>query len=218
MEVSANMHMYEHNNVVAIGEITINKNMVVKNVRVLSKKDEDGKEKYFVSMPGYATSDGTWKSIVSATNKTDKEDIQAAVIESLKNDLSKDISLPEVEARVTLYEKNNIVGLASIKVSGLSIDSIQICKSSQGNIYVKMPQYKVEKDGTTKWNDIVYPNSAAMRHKISQVIIDTYQEKIKERNNIPPSLEQANIKADKINEKDPPAENKSKKKSRERSK
>lgn len=218
MEVSANMHMYEHNNVVAIGEVTINKNMVIKNVRVLSKKDEAGNEKLFVSMPGYVTPDGIWKSIVSATNKKDREDIQAAVIESLSKDLSKDISLPEVEARVSLYEKNNIIGLASIKVSGLSIDSIQICKSLNDTVYVKMPQYKVEKDGVTQWNDIVYPNSAAMRHKISKTLIETYQEKIKERNNIPPSLEQANINAEKINEKDPPAENKPKKKSRQRSK
>lgn len=218
MEVSANMHMYEHNNVVAIGEITINKNMVVKNVRVLSKKDEAGKENLFVSLPGYVAPDGKWKSIVSAIDKTDKEDIHAAVIESLKKDLTKDIALPEVEARVTLYEKNNIVGLATIKVSGLSIDSIQICKSSNDKIYVKMPQYKVEKDGEIKWNDIVYPNSAAMRHKISQVLIDTYQEKIMERNAIPPSQEQANKITDKTNEKDPPAEKKSKKKSQGRSK
>ena len=191
--------------------------MVVKNVRVLSKKDEAGKENYFVSMPGYVAPDGTWKNIVS-TSKTDKEQIQAAVIESVSKDLSKDISLPEVEARVSLYEKNNIVGLASIKVSGLSIDSIKICKSSNDTIYIKMPQYKVEKDGETKWHDIVYPNSAAMRHKISQVLIDTYQEKIMERNAIPPSQEQSNKITDKTNEKDPPAEKKSKKKSQGRSK
>ena len=104
----------------------------------------------------------------------------------MKVEVVKDLHLPEIEEVIVTpicpyKSKQNakavICGLATIKVCGLTIKGITVKQGEKG-LFINMPQCLT---GNQKYKDIVYATTRAMQDKITQSVLDTYQEVVKEK-------------------------------------
>ena len=79
----------------------------------------------------------------------------------------------------------NLRGLATVTIDDFVVKNVRIMDGAKG-LFVSMPQYKsIGADGKAEYKDIVYPTSATMRGAISDKILETYQEKVKQKEVIP---------------------------------
>lgn len=139
---------------------------------------EDGEEKSFMSFPRRRTREG-WEDAVRPEPEL-KEQIVKAAWEAMKRDFLKDLNLPEVEdvdvtPILNPYEgeaRARIVGVATVKVCGLTIKGVTI-KEGENGPFVNMPQYKT---GDGRYKDVVYGTSREMQRKIAKAVIEAYQD------------------------------------------
>ncbi|MGO5053353.1 septation protein SpoVG family protein [Lachnospiraceae bacterium LCP25S3_G4] len=178
MYVEAHMKMAEKDNMVAFGEVAINNCFRIKNVKLM--KNTNGE--LFVSMPRYKGKEDDWNDLVYPKTKEAKEELTKAIVESLKLEILKDVNLPHIEVKISICEKDNLKGLATLTIDDFVIKNVRIMDSSNG-LFVSMPQYKsIDKEtGKEEYRDIVYPTSAAMRTKVGEKVLEAYQNELKNK-------------------------------------
>ena len=145
-------------------------------VSVRTYKDEaTGKDMMFVSYPQRKDGD-KYYGVVYPHDKATRLEIDKVVLESTKEKLFAQ-SVPDVkidDIRITVTNKKTDapiqnVGIASVKMYGLTINGIMIKEGNNG-LFIKMPQYL--SDG--QYHDTVYGLTSAIKNKIATRVIDAY--------------------------------------------
>jgi len=179
-DIQTEMHLARQGNVLAYGTVTID-NCIKFPVQLRKYKDEkSGEEKSFLSYPRRLVK-GQWEDTVHPERELHKK-ITASAGNAIKKELAKDMYLPEVDVvSVTPVTPKNIAGakavicgLATVKISGLTIHGITIKQSEKG-LFINMPQYQND----TGYKDIVYGTSKAIQQKMEEAILSVYKDKIK---------------------------------------
>jgi len=178
MKVEAKIITYEKDTMKAFGTLTINDCIVIKNIRLVQGKNK----KLFISMPRYKTMDQdgheVWKDIAYAHTVEARKEIEEAVVEAYKFELEKWLNTQETieVSGVKIVNKDNLKGLATIRVDGVTIKSIKILEGEKG-LFVSMPQYKTtDQDGNEVWKDIVYPTNKWQRETITSKVLKMYEQ------------------------------------------
>lgn len=142
--------------------------------------NSEGKEKMFVSYPQKKYGD-EYEGVVYPHDKNVREEIEKCVLESVKAEVMKDITLPAVDSvRVNMIkeEKSSPVilrGMASIKIAGMTINGIMIKESEKG-LFVQMPQYR---NGNT-YRDTVYGTNTKIQQMIKNEVLQEYGRQLEE--------------------------------------
>ena len=85
-------------------------------------------------------------------------------------------------------DPNNITkAIATISIEDIfNIEGVTVKKSKEDNIYVQLPQrsYYDKETQEKRYKDCCYPTNKELREQISKTVLDTYYEKLKEREDI----------------------------------
>ena len=130
MYVEANMKVMEKDNMIAFGEVKINNCICIKNVKLM--KNEEGV--MFVSMPRVKNGE-EWTDLCYPKTKEAKEELTKAIIESIKAEITKDLDLPQLEVNVSIYEKDNLRGLATVTIDDFVMKNARIMDAQKGYLY-----------------------------------------------------------------------------------
>ncbi len=176
MDIHVEMHLSYETDVWAYGMVTL-ENIIRFPVQLRKFKNKDtGEETSFLSYPRRERC-GKWENILVPEKKL-REEIEKAVGEKIKEEMRKDLYLPEIEIlsispivpRYPPNAKAYICGVASVQLLGLTINGITIKKGQRG-YFINMPQYK-SSDG---YHDVIYAIGKAMQKKISECVLQEYQ-------------------------------------------
>lgn len=174
-DIRADMHLSSQENIMAYGTITV-ENSIRFSVFVRKYVNADGEEKTFISYPRILKK-GEWQNALTLEPEL-KEQIQESVGRALKEEITKDLYLPDIEEISVILIPQKIQGkavicaLANIKICGMTIHGITIKQGEKGYL-VNMPQFKM---ASGKWQDAVYGISAAMQQKIKETVLEEYRE------------------------------------------
>lgn len=141
-----------------------------------------GEQKMFVSYPQRKKGAG-YEGVVYPHDKEVRKEIEDRVLETVQNNVVKNINLPEVEAvRVNLVKQTKesfvvLRGVATLKIAGMTINGIAI-KEGQKGLFVQMPQYK----SGNEYKDTVYGTNTGIHSLIKNEVIKAYEEVVKEEN------------------------------------
>lgn len=84
-------------------------------------------------------------------------------------------------------DTNNITkGIATICIEDVfNIEGVTVKRSKEDTLYVQLPQraYYDKETQEKKYKDACYPTNKETREQISQVVLDSYYEKLEEREN-----------------------------------
>ena len=176
MDIHVEMHLSYETDVWAYGMVTL-ENIIRFPVQLRKFKNKDtGEETSFLSYPRRERC-GKWENILVPEKKL-REEIEKAVGEKIKEEMRKDLYLPEIEIlsispivpRYPPNAKAYICGVASVQLLVLTINGITIKKGQRG-YFINMPQYK-SSDG---YHDVIYAIGKAMQKKISECVLQEYQ-------------------------------------------
>ena len=82
-------------------------------------------------------------------------------------------------------DPNNITkAIATISIEDMfNIEGVTVKRSKEDNIYVQLPQrsYYDKETREKRYKDCCYPTNKELREQISKTVLDTYYEKLKER-------------------------------------
>lgn len=82
-------------------------------------------------------------------------------------------------------DPNNITkAIATISIEDMfNIEGVTVKRSKEDNIYVQLPQrsYYDKETQEKRYKDCCYPTNKELREQISKTVLDTYYEKLKER-------------------------------------
>lgn len=185
-DVKVEMYLNSHKDkqeagVSAYGNVTIN-NAIRFPIQLRSYTDKNtGEEKSFFSYPRRYVN-GEWKNVVTPDPKL-KEEIERKVGEACKELVLKDLTLMNKFDDIKIISINQVknihnhgnvttVGMATINVSGLTIDGISIKRGEKG-LFINMPQYQSQKG----FRDQVYGIDKYTQEWISKAVIEEYEEK-----------------------------------------
>ena len=180
-QIEANMHMTprkEGSNLLAIGELTINNMLVIKNITVREKRKRDPETKQitdektlYVSLPWKKEGEG-FTNIIDTSNPEIKKTIDSAVFAALKKEIYRAVGWLNIEVKdVDLVNQKQVKGLASVELEGLIIKDIRIVEGKNG-LFVGMPQYRGN-DG--EYHDLVFSLGAYERTRIQDEVLAAYQ-------------------------------------------
>lgn len=82
-------------------------------------------------------------------------------------------------------DPNNITkAIATISIEDMfNIEGVTVKRSKEDSIYMQLPQrsYYDKETQEKKYKDCCYPTNKELREQISKTVLDTYYEKLKER-------------------------------------
>ncbi|MBP3595925.1 MAG: septation protein SpoVG family protein [Clostridia bacterium] len=87
---------------------------------------------------------------------------------------------------LTNDEKNITRGIATICIDDIfNIEGVTVKRSKEDNLYVQLPQraYFDKETQEKKYKDACYPTNKEVREQITQVVLESYYERLKEREN-----------------------------------
>lgn len=180
MEIKANMRMVDRGNLVAIGEVILDKIFTVSPVKVLRFTTEEGEEDWKVYLPQKKTKDG-WDSVVRLQDRSLKEQLNKTVFESIHWELARDVDVdPKIEASVTLYAKDELLGFADVMYEGqVEIHGIQIRKAKEGEGIRLIYPYTMNAEG--KPQGLVSPLRGKVENRIQEKVGEAYQKALEAR-------------------------------------
>lgn len=180
MEIQAAMKVIDRGNLVAIGEVTLDKVLTIYRIRVLRFTDENGKEDWKVYLPKKKTKEG-WDSVLRLLDDTLKSQIENAVFESIHWELMRDVELnPQLEVKVNLYTKDELLGFANVIYEGqLELHGIQIRKGKEGKGIRLVYPYHITPDG--KAQRLLQPLQGKLQSQILEKVSVEYEKAIDEQ-------------------------------------
>lgn len=209
-------------NLKGIATVVLGDSFRLGNIMIMNNPNKD---KLFVAMPSYKTNQvdeqgkTVFKDIFNPVSKEFREELYNNILDAfteLKEHQAgnrynvifneKDTTMPEIEVRVTPYEKegSNLKGLVSLKIEGcIAVNNITVKESKEGNLYVDMPTYKAKQlddQGRASYKDICNPVTAKFNEKLSSAVLQSYEAaQNKERGSV---LNKLHEKADTVKNRD----------------
>lgn len=172
--IQAAMQLSRQDNILAYGMVTIDHSIRFM-VQLRKYTFESGEEKMVLHYPR-KEKNGVWNDAVRPSEGLEEE-IKKAVISAVKDEIKRDLHLPEIEEVIIIPEyvakekKIRICATASVKICGLWIDGITVKQGEKG-MFINMPQYR-QADG--KYRDLVYAITRELQDKISTAVITEYK-------------------------------------------
>ena len=185
-EVRTNKVENGSNGVVAMATIVIEDKFAVNNIRLVHKTEED---KYVVYYPTRKSGkeDSGYTSILHPYTSELAQSLREAILTSYntgENQVVNNDTPFKLKVDVVPYEKEgeSLVAFCNVRFSDkneFAINDIQLRKSSEGNVFMTMPNYK-KKDGT--YTDVCNPITKEFREELNNMIMESY-EKAKDMKN-----------------------------------
>ena len=121
---TAEMKIVNKGNLIAIGDVTLDRVIKIKKVKVLSLKDKNGDELILIELPRQKiTKEGKtiWHSICRTLTSESRKNLEKAVMDSLKTELAKDLFVdPEIIVHIQVVRnKGNLKAYAKIEYDGI---------------------------------------------------------------------------------------------------
>lgn len=102
-------------------------------------------------------------------------------------------------------DPNNITkAISTICIDDVfNIEGVTVKRSKEDNIYVQLPQrsYYDKETQEKRYKDACYPTTKELREQISESVLDTYYEKLKEREDLQEESQKKTSKSVKTKEK-----------------
>lgn len=171
----AEMKLVDKGNLVAIGDVTLDEVIKIKQVKVISMIRE-GKEMMFVSLPKQKTvKEGkvVWNNVCKTLTPESRNRLEEAVMDSIKNELKKDMKLqPEIDVKIHPVNKGHLKAYAEIVYDGIfEIGSVKIVEGKNG-LFVSYPSQAAEQG----YNNLIYPDTEFTRSMLDNKVLDAYGE------------------------------------------
>ena len=79
----------------------------------------------------------------------------------------------------------------------LNIEGVTVKRSKDDNIYVQLPQraYIDKEIQEKKYKDVCYPTNKELREQITKVVLESYYEKVKDREDLQEESQKKNFKS-----------------------
>lgn len=87
---------------------------------------------------------------------------------------------------LTNDERNITKAIATISIDDIfNIEGVTVKRSKDNNLYVQLPQkaYTDKETGEKKYKDACYPTTKELREQINSIVMESYYEKLQEREN-----------------------------------
>lgn len=87
---------------------------------------------------------------------------------------------------LTNDEGNITKAIATISIDDIfNIEGVTVKRSKDNNLYVQLPQkaYTDKETGEKKYKDACYPTTKELREQINSTVMESYYEKLQEREN-----------------------------------
>lgn len=184
-------------NLKGIATVVLGGSFRLGNIMIMN---DPNKDRLFVAMPSYKTNQvdeqgkTVFRDIFNPISKEFREELYNNILDAFSELREhqagnrynviineKDTTMPEVEVRVTPYEKegSNLKGLVSLKIEGcMAVNNITVKESKEGNLYVDMPTYKakqLDEQGRASYKDICNPITAKFQEKLSKAVLESYE-------------------------------------------
>ena len=178
---TAEMKIVNKGNLIAIGDVTLDRVIKIKKVKVLSLKNQIGNEVILIELPRQKiTKEGKtiWHSVCRTLTSQSRKNLEKAVMDSLKTELAKDLFVnPEIIVHVqAVRNKGNLKAYAKIEYDGIfEISDLRILQGSRG-LFVAYPEEFTDKGSV----NLIYPETSLVRELISHKVLEAYSEKTKE--------------------------------------
>ena len=175
MKIRAEMNVIDKGNLVASGDVFLNEQIVIHQVKLITMKDKKtGVDKWVVVMPNKRKGD-TWDKVVYIKNAEIYKDIEAAVIDSTERAVRKDLGSYELDVQVRLFDKGDTRGYATVTFNdAVEIHGIRLYERD-GQIKVAYPYEK--RDET--FQNLAGPATIFVRNCMETDIIEAYEEQVK---------------------------------------
>lgn len=171
----AEMKLVDKGNLVAIGDVTLDEVIKIKQVKVISMIRE-GKEMMFVSLPKQKTvKEGkvVWNNVCKTLTPESRNRLEEAVMDSIMNELKKDMKLqPEIDVKIHPVNRGHLKAYAEIVYDGIfEIGSVKIVEGKNG-LFVSYPSQAAEQG----YNNLIYPDTEFTRSMLDNKVLDAYGE------------------------------------------
>lgn len=177
---TAEMKIVNKGNLIAIGDVTLDRVIKIKKVKVLSLKNQNGDELILIELPRQKiTKEGKtiWHSVCRTLTSQSRKNLEKAVMDSLKTELAKDLFVnPEIIVHVqAVRNKGNLKAYAKIEYDGIfEISDLRILQGSRG-LFVAYPEELTDKGAV----NLIYPETSLVRELINHKVLEAYNEKNK---------------------------------------
>ena len=171
IEVRAEMHVVDSKNVLAMGDVFLDQNIVLHNVRLV-QTEKDGKVLNFVSFPQKQRGD-KWEPVVVFKDADLKAKVIAAVKEAALKEIKRTFKPQDIVAEVRIYEMDNTRGYASVTyANAIQLENIRI-QEKEGRLSCVFPSVHSDNGFQT----LAGPAHGTMYRALSEAVLKEYQQK-----------------------------------------
>ena len=171
IEVRAEMHVVDSKNVLAMGDVYLDQNIVLHNVRLV-QTEKDGKVLNFVSFPQKQRGD-KWEPVVIFKDADLKAKVIAAVKEASLKEIKRAFKPQDIVAEVRIYEMDNTRGYASVTYAdAIQLENIRI-QENDGKLSCVFPFVHSDSGFQT----LAGPAHGSMYRALSEAVLKEYQQK-----------------------------------------
>ena len=177
MKIRAEMNIIDKGNLVAAGDVFLEEQIVIHQVKLIATKNKDtGRDMWVVAMPDKKKGD-TWDKVVYIKDKDVYKEIETAVIQSVEHALRKDLGNYNLQIDIRLFEKGDTKAYATVTFNNaVEIHGIRLYER-EGELKVAYPYEK--RDET--YQNLAGPATLFIKDQMETDIREAYEEKIKER-------------------------------------
>ena len=176
MKIRAEMNVIDKGNLVASGDVYLNEQIVIHQVKLITMKDKKtGVDKWVVVMPDKKKGD-TWDKVVYIKDRDVYKEIESAVIQSVEHALKKDMGEYRLDVSIRLFDKGDTKAYATITFNdAVEIHGIRLYER-EGELKVAYPYEK--RDET--YQNLAGPATLYVKSFMEEDIKEAYEKKVKE--------------------------------------
>ena len=174
MKIRADMNVIGEDNLLAVGNVYLDELIVIHDVKVITKKDDDGEDISFVVMPS-RKKDDSWEKVVWIKDKDLYSQIDKAVMEAVDHAARKDIGAYDLKVDIRPYVRGDTRAYATLIFNdAVQIENVRIVQAGD-DLKVYYPFEK--RDGVAQ--NLAGPATLHMKRMLDADIIQAYDAKMK---------------------------------------
>lgn len=168
---------------IAVGDVTLDNVMTIKQVKLMSLRQEDGQMKNVVCLPRKKVmldGEAVWKNIFDLSPES-RRDLELAVYDSVKREVSKGLFLVDERLKISVKVNpggGNIKGKATLSYDGMvTISNIHIMQGKNG-LFVSYPSSKSK---TGEYAQLFQPINRYSGEMLGSAILNAYEDCVKKQ-------------------------------------
>ena len=174
--IRADMTPVGKNNLVAVGNVYLDDVIVIHQVKLINKVEEDGTSRPVLGFPSRKRGED-WEKIVKIKDPGLYEKICDEVVLATKKAVTEKRDGIDLKVEVRPFEKGDTKAYATLVFSdAVQIENVRICeKDGKLTVY-----YPYEKNGEY-YQNLAGPATHQVRQMVEERIMDAYHEKMREK-------------------------------------